>query len=515
MNLTQQSYYEMALLHTYYLIAFDEETYREITELYNQNEVAYKKRIQEFEKEINSSFIIGLPIDLKWKTLKTMAVLERSTFEEKRAVALKYIKKGYKRIYDFAQMNPQLNVELAVVFINQRYNNYPDAITDRLFSVYFLSLPKTPQLLGRSPFEMNCIINYEVDLSPIARENFEITDEIKVQALNLYTKLTKKKWRGSETLYLDQIFLEIEAKVIMENPKVQREVIKTGSMTSAYSIEPLKYVRFGQSIFQMLGMDNLLMHTNIKITKDEWYHLYHSVQLNQELKDFSKEDIPMMMCYALLFFGQYKLYQQLAEQYKEQLLSVNVNEINQARAMFEEEQKIAQKEQEAQIAMYTAQINHLTENMTELQQEKELLEKQVKRLQLELEKQQNKAELSERLLETLFNETTEEIVIEDEISLPEKVVYIGGHPSLQKQLKEQYPNWYLIAVDDLQRGEQQVKQADLVIFNAHYNNHAQFERLKVLLRPQCVLFAKYGSNIQLHIQDIQMQYQQIQQKLGV
>ena len=47
-------------------------------------------------------------------------------------------------------------------------------------------------------------------------------------------------------------------------------------------------------------------------------------------------------------------------------------------------------------------------------------------------------------------------------------MYIGGHPSLQKQLKEQYSNWYFIAVDDLQHGEQHVEQADLVIFNSHY-----------------------------------------------
>ncbi|WP_341299738.1 hypothetical protein MHB44_14450 [Lysinibacillus sp. FSL H8-0500] len=114
--------------------------------------------------------------------------------------------------------------------------------------------------------------------------------------------------------------------------------------------------------------------------------------------------------------------------------------------------------------------------------------------------------LSERLLETVFNETSQEILEENEITLPEKVVYVGGYPALQNQLKERYSNWYFIAVDDLQRGEQQVKQADLVIFNLHYNNHAQFERLKDLLRPQRVLFAKYGSNIQLHVQDIQMQY---------
>ncbi|WP_341299739.1 hypothetical protein MHB44_14455 [Lysinibacillus sp. FSL H8-0500] len=386
MNLTQPSYYDIALLHTYFLIAINEEAYQEIMILYEQNEATYKKRIQELESVTKSSFITGLPIDLKWKTLKTMAVLERPTLEDERKVALSYIKKGYKRIYDFAQMNPQLNVELAVDFINERYGNYPDAIVNYLFSAYFISLPTTPQLLGRSALEKHFIGIYKVDITPIARENLPITDEIKIEALNLFTKLTKKKWRGSETFYLDKIFSEIEAKVILENPKVQREVRKTGSVTSAYSIEPLKYVRFGQSIFQMLGLDNLLMYTNIKITKDEWYHLYNSVQLNQELKGFAKEDIPMMMCYALLFFGQHKLYQDLAKQYKEQLYSINVNEINQARTMFEEEQKLAQKEQEARIAMYTAQINQLTENEMTLKQEKELLEKQLKRLQLELEK---------------------------------------------------------------------------------------------------------------------------------
>lgn len=514
MNLTQPSYYDIALLHTYFLIAIYEESYQEIMVLYEQNESNYKIRVKELDEMANSTFIKRMPIGLKWKTLKTMAVLERPTPEEEREVALSYIKNGYKRIYDFAQRNPQLNAELALKFISERYKNYPDAILNCLFSVYYISLPEIQKLKGGSPVENHFLLNYKVDAIPPIPELVEISDEMKNKALKLFTKLTNQKWRGSEVLYLDRIFAEIENKALKENPKIEREIRKTGIVQPIYSVEPLKYIRFGQSIFQMLGMDNLLMYTNIMITKDEWYHLYHSVQLNQELKDFSEEDLPMMMCYALLFFGQHKLYHQLAEQYNEQLYSVNVNEINQARTMFEEEKKLTQKKQEAQVATYTAQINQLTENVTTLEQEKDLLEKQVRRLQQEMEKQQSKAELSERLLETIFNEDSQDIYEESEIALPEKVVYIGGHPSLQKQLKDQYSNWYFIAVDDLQRGEQQVSNAELVIFNSHYNNHAQFERFKDLLRPQHVLFAKYGSNIQLHVQDIQMQYRQMQQKLG-
>lgn len=62
--------------------------------LYEQNESNYKIRVKELDEMANSTFIKRMPIGLKWKTLKTMAVLERPTPEEEREVALSYIKKG-------------------------------------------------------------------------------------------------------------------------------------------------------------------------------------------------------------------------------------------------------------------------------------------------------------------------------------------------------------------------------------------------------------------------------------
>ena len=510
------SYIDMMQLQSYFLFSIHEDLTKETEQQYKQNEAFYKNRMKALDEKLNNCFVRGLPIDLKWQLLKTIAVLERPTAEEEKEALISYARMGFKRIYDYASLEQPVDTVRAINFLFDRYGEMPDSILQCMTALYVFLMPeKRLSSWTPKPSEQALFHNFELLAQPpiVKKKELELTDEQKKEALNLFTKLTGKKWRGTESKYLDTLFSSIEYATIMANPAIQKEVMRTKNHTIAYKLEPLKYLRFGNSIIQLLGYDNVLIYTNLIITKEEWFDLYGIVLNNQTTKDFEPSDMPMMMCYTLLFFAQHKLYQGLSEQYESHMYSVSMSEIEEAKEKLHQEKAEITQEAERKIDSYLQEIHSLKEELARLEQEKARLEKQSAQYKNEADKNADKAILNERLLQSIFNEASQDVEQVESIPFPSKVVYIGGHPQLQRQLKEQFADWYFIDVDETNRGEQQVKNADLVIFNSHRNNHVQFERLKSFLTMDRAIFAKYGSNIQTHIADIQSQYRLMQKKL--
>lgn len=82
----------------------------------------------------------------------------------------------------------------------------------------------------------------------------------------------------------------------------------------------------------------------------------------------------------------------------------------------------------------------------------------------------------EAQLEIEETSTVADVVLPDISN--KKIVVVGGHDSWQQKLKELYPSFVFIAVDDYSFDVDLVRKADIVLFNFVHSSHKLYYRLK-------------------------------------
>lgn len=497
----------------YFLLMRSPEIYKEVETIYLSDEVKHKEIIKNLH--FNDSFFNGIQANDKWGVLMLHAITKEMEENEEK-VYLTFIegliKKSYKRIYDFASMNG-FNLELFGNFIQNREPNV-DSTTFELYNLLYLYISKD-------------LPNFDLKLTPQAKVLFEnlkllqletfakesvLTDEIISKSEKYYQTITGQKWRKTEIKQIRDVFVAIEMYMHKLNPSVARQVQRTGNTRLMYKYKPLSYLRHSLSVMNMLGFDNTYYLYDLKLSLKDWALMYMAYQSGIEDKGFLEEDEHMAMMYGLVQLAYTKAYQQLEDSYWSAHLSINKQEMDEAMHQLKLEKKHLKNERETSINELKLYKSEFDEKEVAYKEEIEVLRKQVATLEKEKNQLEEQVALVPSMESALFiadEEIHPTYVVEEEavtalkdIFKEKQVVLVGGHDKFRKKFIAMFDGLYTISPDEKHVGLQQVKQADIVLFDTSYNNHTQFERLKSVLTNQKVIFLNQGSSLPVNAERI-------------
>lgn len=139
--------------------------------------------------------------------------------------------------------------------------------------------------------------------------------------------------------------------------------------------------------------------------------------------------------------------------------------------------QIAKAEQE--IAELNKRVDEKQALLNDLQQRFDRQQKALMQEQEDKARLEEYTALLERQLEAVGTEYQEAEKIVPEVNLGDKkVIVIGGHDSWQQKVKEQFPNFTFIGVDNLNFDTTLTRTADVIVFNFLHCSHGLFYRLR-------------------------------------
>lgn len=484
----------------YFLLMRSPEVYKKVENLYLAKEEHYKNILKEIHP--TSHFFHGVQTNDKWNMLMLKAItkeMEEESEEKYEEFILELIKQSYKRIYDYAHRNPMYNQYLFAQYIEKREPNISEN-KNSLYSFLYLYIAKDLPNFKVANTPLDKMIFENIALMKNDVKNFEkqvqLTENEKKEALVVFQDITGVNWRNNEPKRLNEIFGDIEARVLDRNPHIKRKIAQTGNTRLSYHLKPLSYLRYALSNLNVFGYDNQLFLYGLVLTKEEWYRIYW---LNQQAIKEKRHDITErndFIMISLVQYAQHVAYQKLEDMLWQMKLNENVSELRSEQKALEDERlawknekKVFEKEKsklEEQTAQELArkddEIDRLTKELEVLKKEKEKLVEQVEFMPLLQEA------VFQRTQDGEIEETEETVELKDMIA-GKQMVLVGGHDSFRKKMSEHFEGLYTLAPEEKNAGINQVKNAEIVLFDTGYNNHTQFERLKsVMTKEQVIVF---------------------------
>lgn len=424
--------------------------YKDIDKIYQENKYEFYKFAKENELYNHTMLKEGSLIQEEYnkKLLGIFLYLIEHKDEYLKNEVFNLIKKSYRYSYIFVENNTVIDLNKFTKSFLKKYKGVIDenanSIENHVIIVIFLALNSGKEiikddylngfidLLNQRWEHYNKDNQYRIDISKV---NDEDKEKIKLVKSAIY-----KKYGAIKTF--DDVFTN---GIFEEN--------KLDVASFLFDYENLSSV----SIFQ-----------NIKFTDkdiDEILYLYilkNKQPIDNEIVDDATKFLISHMYIKYLI----KSYKQVKEMYFE----------NNKETIF-----IELEELEKSLNNTTKKLFLEKRKSSELQNQNELLEKEIIRLKKELdEEKKNKAELI-GLREFVFSLDKQEEFVEEEINLENlkqyKSVVIGGHEKWQQKMKELLPNFIFIHPDNLNFDVRILNGVEIIFIYVNYLNHAIYYKV--------------------------------------
>lgn len=439
----------------------------------------------------------------------------------KNELTMKFIKKGYKFIFNFVKNNNQIDLyklrDAHLAYVKK--NNFLKTVhSAHIFGIALFLCKEFNKEILYDDFDIKLINS---SLSQIFSElRFELSiNEETVRFLKQYQSIGIQKKDFTLPLnelitFMNQIHKEqyaAEHHMDFTDPDAERKfndsindhpfykgIEKTAILLQYFNIHPIDL----QNITEIThcALNELVEIARLTLddfsNEEEWYSLIGSYLLVYSLiKDYNATKHNYLITSAEEVYHE---LQQLKKDYENKITSLH------------QQEELKNKE-----------INYLSESnvklhSTTLELEKQILkkDKMIQNLQDQLSKLEAKQKDRDQKEEKV--ESHSEVDIEEIINYinRKRCVIVGGNKSWQEKLRNLLSNCRFIEPDELNIDFDFLSTQDFIVFNEAYNNHAMFYKIKDRAND-CnipIFFMGTTTNIKLSLGKI---YEQAKQMLGI
>lgn len=417
--------------------------YKDIDRIYQENKYEYYKAAKEHELYNHPIVKEGSLIQEEY-CKKALGILIGPK-DEKLVIELeKLFKRGFRYTYTYAEKHLRIDLSKFIYAFMKKYCGEEDEnginIEYHTVVLLFLAINK-----GREIIENDTYKEY-LSLLSFRWEHYGEDNEARI-SLGKATEEDKQKIKE-----LKQAIYKEYGEILNFNDILQCRFDAKGMDAAAY-------------LFDYENISSISLFEDIKFTSkniDEILYLY--VLFKEDLKDIEKAT-KFLVAHMYIRY-MIKAYKQVKEMYFK----------NNKETMYVELEGLEKSLNSATEKLFSAK-----QEITRLQQQIEVLEKENRRLQSELaEERKNRNELNS-LREFMFNlDRQEEYTVQEEVDMEflkkYKAVLIGGHEKWQQRMKELLPNFIFIHPDQANFDTKILDSVDIIFIYVNYLNHGIYYR---------------------------------------
>lgn len=425
--------------------------YKDIDNLYYANRYTFQILASKSEF-YNTPFAREMSIQQEVYYKKALGIIEYICQKDQDNIIeefLKICRKTFKKTYNYFKNSvPPVDIEKYLLDMNE----------------YICSLSGNEQyanmiaaiLFASNIVPMNEIKNQEKITAMLSQRWKHAANGVQRISLNTATEETKKQ--------IKQLFKQL--------PPDYLKIIYSDKETA------LPY----DFLYDLEEASSYNIFSEVSLTKKDIEEVIFAylAKFNYEI-DFMKYFIPAVHIKYLI-----KAYKKIKKYYFDnnndelfiKLEEKKIETLKQKEKLNKEKEKFREEEKKFRVIQ-----KRTSRQIEELQEENQLLQKQMERLKQEIDqKSSNKLEL-EKLreyvysLEDNFNSPITDDVPEESYDFTKlSAIILGGHPNWQKKMKEKIPSWKYISAD-VNINEEILKTYDLIIFNTSYVGHPMYEKV--------------------------------------
>jgi hypothetical protein len=446
---------------------------------------------------------------------KCIGILEDSfNNDPKNTMVMEWIKKGYKKVWNYARTHRVLSLtELFSIYLGKR-KTYTLLELQNITSilVYLQDYGNLDTEWDHSDPQNHYMTEALENFTKPATRELHIKhfnkniDEDAVQELRQQLHLDKYPYQSNIYILLENI-LRHEANELGLN-EVFDDIASTNVKKRKLFKRGLsKYKVLVEKFFMVNGIHKFVGES-MTISQDE-INFILSFCANQIKELKLEEDVRDLFLISCLFFTiVIKEYRHAKALYLDQ----SQEDLHLSLQKQREELGKRQKQLEKKEINLSNEIKKLKDKNTTQAEEIKKLEKEVQRLHLLLDKEEDNTKELKSLRELLFNLDKMEETFINTVSHKEmineiqqyKIVFIGGHINLHKKLKEQLPTIRFLDIDKLGTNLSFVDNYDFVIVDVNYLSHAFYYKLmsQIAKNNTALHYLTRKQNIEMIIEEI-------------
>lgn len=471
-----------------------------------------KKRWDYYETFKNSGFYDDLVIksfsSIREEKMRKVAGMVEWCYKHDDFQALNHLmKKGYKDVFRYYEQNKaKLSLEGYMNYVSKRekegtktemdyymryivllYLSYKDGLNiGRLFSTDF------GQIVAQGITDLF----FNTGAAYLSKEKLKKTEKDAKNAEEYIKEAFELDVNKTQSFVLDTLFDNVI------NTKAQQKMEQMSRIVDI-QVQELNRIRsemFLNGITKYMGAYTSVMNLSelncadlldIEISTEDLVMYAHNALMRQSGNQFDEDEVNQIFIASLFMHA-------LFTHYKDQKQNL-INDSNEAWYVDVKmrEQQLSEKER-----FFEKTKNRLEIEVEEERRKKKNYEAENNAIRKEIEKlrkeTQDFREEREELIELrnfVYRQGKKDVqlsedTVQDAISQLKdmRLVVCGGHPNMQKKLKQLVPNLELMSTDSLGKNFTHLRNFDAVFFYPNYANHAFYKKIKSALQNSDVRF---------------------------
>ncbi|MFP3727662.1 hypothetical protein U8V72_20985 [Priestia filamentosa] len=484
-------------------LGYNRYLHREIDKIYEKDKWTYYEVFKE-SGFYNDIVIKSFTVTREEKMRKIAGVVEWCYKNNDLSLIEHLIKKGYKDVLRYYQQNKeQLNLEEFSSYIIKKKGKHTEVAEIELAMYYSVlsymtfedekdvnSLFSTS--FGNLAFELmnNLIVNIEDKndyITSLKRNRVKQEEKEKViEFINQTLRMDiNKKIPTKVNELLDSTLnqgIEEKAKTmaLMVNRNKTIEFVEN-IRSNVYKEDVFKYIDGYSFIFSFseLNYDDIL---DIEITKEELI-LYASNSLSRKKgNNYTNNEIKQHFISSLFMHSLFEQYKRQKETLIDDTTETWYLDMKNKEHLFRQQEK-AYEETKSNLKRELEEIKEKRQNELE---EREQLKKEIERLKQEVAiSKEDKEELVE-LRNFVYNQqkinfAPNELAIGEMMKVlnGKKIIVCGGHPNMQRKLKEWMPNLDILSTETIGKDFSYLRGYDVVYFYPNYASHSFYKKIRL------------------------------------
>lgn len=483
-------------------IASKEIVHEDIDEIFNKNKILYLQYYKD-SKLYNSALNKGLNYKTEIYIRKLIGILEDTLTQNDATNIIKLYKKAFKKIYNNTKNLDSIKMSDIIKFLDSTNS---ESIIECLSAFYFYGMRGILDTSGIENYDINGMLSQMYVLVLYKKLNF--SDKI-IQLKNKDIIKLKNHFGIKNKDYIaDDLITDIlnnEVSIYLKNNP------NTDKSDALYKVQKVGkigiHIGFMEGLYKLLELNATQIAKKITFTSRELSEILLSYKLEGSFDDYTDdENLRPYIISAIYMAILSKEYKNLRADYSkyvseesiieihnlQEKLENSINEVNKLKADFEiKEKALTDKEQS------------LLKEIELLKKENSFLKKNVS------DATALKTEII-KLREFVFNSQNN---IEDEIAVTEEldlstikdknIVIIGGTTSWTKKLKELFPKWQFVGVEQKNNNLSFINNCDFLFININMT-HSLYFKIKSLIEKYNIKynFLKSTNNINNTLHEI-------------
>lgn len=483
-------------------IASKEIVYEDIDEVFNKNKILYLQYYKD-SKLYNSALNKGLSYKTEIYIRKLIGILEDALTQNDATNIIKLYKKAFKKIYNNTKNLDSLKMSDIVKFLDLTNS---ESIIECLSAFYFYGMRDILDTSGIENYDINGMLSQMYVLVLYKKMNF--SDKI-IQLKNKDIIKLKNHFGIKNKDYIaDDLITDILNNEVSIYLKNNPNSDKSDALSKVQKVGKIgMHIGFMEGLYKLLELNATQIAKKVTLTSRELSEILLSYKLEGSFDDYANdENLHPYIISAIYMAILNKEYKNLKADYSKYVSEESIIEIHN----LQEKLQNAINEVSKLKADFEIKEKALTDKEHNLLKEIELLKKENSLLKKNVNDGTALKTEVIKLREFVFNlqnNIEDEIAVTEELDLApikdKNIVIIGGTTSWTKKLKELFPNWQFVGVEQKNNNLSFINNCDFLFININMT-HSLYFKIKSLIEKYNIKynFLKNTNNINNTLHEI-------------